>query len=113
MSTSPGEASGRVGVEKPTGKAIEPLSPGCRVPKVQGREERHPACGLFLWMTPSRWTSSGGLMARRAKRWHHYWRTRVLRQWDKRKGGGTPIAEGEDDGVVGGIGDTQSLSTEG
>lgn len=52
-------------------------------------------------------------MARRAKRWHHYWRTRILRQWDKRKGGGTPIAEGEDDGVVDGTGDTQSLSTEG
>ena len=42
------EATTRVGVVEPTRKDVEPLPPGCRVPRVRGVGERDPACVIFF-----------------------------------------------------------------
>ena len=42
------EATSHVGVAEPTRKDVEPLPPGCRVPKVRGGDERDPAWVIFF-----------------------------------------------------------------
>ena len=42
------EATSHVGVAEPTRKDVEPLPPGCRVPKVRGGGERDPAWVIFF-----------------------------------------------------------------
>ena len=48
ISVAATEATSHVGVLEPTRKVMEPLQPGCRVPKVRGGDDRDPAWVIFF-----------------------------------------------------------------
>lgn len=89
-------ATGHEGVARSTRKAIEPLPPGCQVPRVRGEGERAPAWVLFFVGDDSiTGMAQGG-------RWHKVQRVdsktskrELPGDWVERRGGGFPRAEGE------------------
>ena len=84
-----------------TGKAVEPLSPGCRVPKVQGGGERDLAWIIFFVddaiLVEVQWRKDGA-------RWQGVdgipWGCAIPGDRGDRSRRGTPTTEQDDDGVV-------------
>lgn len=62
------DTTSHMGVAGPIGKAVETLHLGCWVTRVQGGEERGLEWVIVSCITPSRWKTSGGEIARGAKR---------------------------------------------
>lgn len=103
------EATSHGGVGEPTGKPVEPLSPGCPVPKAQGRNERYPAWVMFFVNDAISVVVQWRVVDARYKALIASLAAAHCLDGRERRGEGTPIAEGNDDGAVDGTGNSRGL----